>query len=290
MTIIPSIVSALISLLLWLYLRHNIKRNLLNLFQFSHRWLYGFDFVFVFCAFFRFLYRIQNSSLNNPYFYFFINLSYVLLGFLGLISLLFILLDLKNIFDNFFKRSHPSPMDFSRREFFKKNLTIAGIATSTMIAGTGYANSFDPQVNTIHIPLPDNHQNLAGLKIVQLSDIHLGPTLKKEFCEMLVQKVNELQPDLIAITGDMIDGRVDYLKNELMPFLNFKSRLGTFFITGNHEYYWYADEWIDWARNAGMTTLMNENIKLTFNNIDFFLAGVPDQSSSRLDKKNAFNH
>jgi predicted MPP superfamily phosphohydrolase len=289
MTIIPSIVSALISILLWLYMRHNLKRNLVNLFQVSHQWLYGFDFLFVFCAFFRFIYRIQNSYLNNSVFYFLINLSYVLLGFLGLITLVFILLDLKHLFDGFFKRASPAPVDFGRREFFKKNLALTGIATSTMIAGAGYANSFDPQVSTVHISLPDEHKNLNGLKIVQLSDIHIGPTLKKEFCEMLVAKVNALNPDLIAITGDMVDGRVDYLKDELLPFLNFKSRLGTYYITGNHEYYWYADEWVEWARNSGMTPLVNENIKLSHKNTDFFLAGVSDQSSIRLDKKNASN-
>ncbi|MDD4973069.1 MAG: metallophosphoesterase [Bacteriovorax sp.] len=287
MTIIPSIVSALFSILLWLYMRHNLKRNFVNLFQIGHLWLYVFDFIFVFCAFFRFIYRIQNSYLNNSAFYFLINLSYVLLGFLGLITLVFILLDLKHTFDNFFKRSPPALADLGRREFFKKNLAITGIATSTMIAGAGYANSFDPQVSTIHIPLSEAHKNLNGLKIVQLSDIHIGPTLKKEFCEMLVTKVNALKPDLIAITGDMVDGRVAYLKDELLPFLNFQSRLGTYFITGNHEYYWYANEWVAWARSSGMTPLMNENVKLSHNNTDFFLAGVTDPSSNRLDKKNA---
>jgi len=213
------------------------------------------------------------------------------MGFLGLILILLIFLDMKNIFDGNFIRPNPHPVDMGRREFFKKNLAISGIATSTMMAGSGFANSFSPQVRTIHIPLLKNeeHKKLDGLKIVQLSDIHIGPTLKKEFCEMLVEKVNALKPDLIAITGDMIDGRVDYLKDDLEPFLKFKSRLGTYYITGNHEYYWYAHEWVEWARTSGMTTLMNQNVKLTYNNVDFYLAGVPDQSSIRLDKLNASN-
>ena len=287
MTIIPSILSALFSIGVWLYMRHNLKRNLLNLFQVGHVWLYGFDFIFAFCAFFRFLYRIQNSSLNNTVFYFLLNLSYVFLGFLGLNLIVFIFIDIKNIFDSYFKRANPAPVDYGRREFFKKNLAITGIATSTMIAGSGYANSFNPQIRTTYIPLGETHKNLNGLKIVQLSDIHIGPTLKKDFCEMLVEKVNALKPDLIAITGDMVDGRVDYLKNELLPFLDFKSPLGTYYITGNHEYYWYANEWVEWARNSGMTPLLNENIKLSYNNTDFYLAGIPDHSSIRLDKKNS---
>ncbi|MGZ3789667.1 MAG: metallophosphoesterase [Bacteriovorax sp.] len=289
MTLIPTIVSAVMSLLFWFYIRHNLKRNLIDLFGVRHAWLFGFDFLFLFCAFFRFLYRIQGPILNNGLFYFLINLSYVLLGFLGLIALTFILVDFRNLFVKMFHHKTPHPVDQSRRDFFKKNLAITGIATSTMISGAGFANSFDPKVNTVTIPLPDEHKNLHGLKIVQLSDIHIGPTLKKDFCELLVSRVNALNPDLIAITGDMIDGRVDYLKDELAPFLNFKSRLGTFFVTGNHEYYWYANEWIEWVKNSGMKPLVNENVILSYNDTDFYLAGVNDPSSIRLDRRNGTN-
>ncbi|MDO9184076.1 MAG: metallophosphoesterase [Bacteriovorax sp.] len=209
------------------------------------------------------------------------------MGFLGLLTLVFVFLDFENIFDYFLKKTITPSTDLGRREFFKKNLAFTGLATSTFVAGQGYANSFTPKVKTVHIPLPEKHKGLAGLKIVQLSDIHLGPTLKKEFCEMLVEKVNSLNPDLIAITGDMVDGNVDYLKDELISFANFKSKYGTFFTTGNHEYYWSASEWISWAKSAGMTVLMNENVKITHNYSDFFLAGVTDPSNNRFDKKNA---
>ncbi len=290
MTLVPTIISAIVSILLWLYIRHNFKRNFVNLFQINPKWIWAFDFLFLFCGFFRFIYRLQNSYIKNSFFYFLMNASYVLLGFLGLFILVFILLDIRNLFDKFFHRPHHVDIDHSRRNFFKKNLAITGIATSTMISGVGFANSFNPQVNTVHIPLPKEHENLDGLKIVQLSDIHIGPTLKKEFCEMLVEKVNALNPDLVTITGDMIDGQVSYVQDDLAPFLNFKSRLGTYFVTGNHEYYWYADEWIEWTKNAGMKPLINENIKLSHNDTDFYLAGVNDPTSVRLDRSNKTDH
>jgi hypothetical protein len=192
MTIIPTIVSGLVSILLWFYVRHSIKRNLVDLFEINTKWPLVFDFLFLYCGFFRFLYRLQNPSINNSLFYLLINSSYVLLGFLGLILIFFILIDLKNIFEKYAHNPSSPAIDLSRRDFFKKNLAITGIATSTMVSGAGFANSFDPKVIKVKIPLPVEHQNLNGLKIVQLSDIHIGPTLKKDFCETIRTNVNAL--------------------------------------------------------------------------------------------------
>lgn len=287
MTILPTLISAFASIFIWLFIRSSIKRNFIHVFELNLKWLMAFDFLFFYCGFFRFIYRIQTPIINTRVFYFLMNLSYVLLGFLGLITLFFILMDFKNLFEKYAHNSSSPAVDLSRRDFFKKNLALTGLATSTMVSGAGFANSFDPKIVKVKIPLPPEHKKLSGLKIVQLSDIHIGPTLKKDFCEMLVAQVNALEPDLIAITGDMVDGEVSYLSDDLAPLLNLKSKLGTYFVTGNHEYYWYANEWIEWTRKTGMNPLVNQNIKLNFNDTDFYLAGVNDPSSHRLDKKNA---
>lgn len=261
--------------LLWIYLRFNLKRNFINLFSLSTRILFIFDFIFIFSFSSRILYRLQNNFTETIVYNYLINTSYILLGFVCLITVFFISLDLLH----YYRKIYDSPaisVDYSRRNFFKKNLVFAGLAGCSVVAGAGYINSFEPKVKKIHIPLPPEHSGLKGLKIVQLSDLHIGPTLKKDFCDLLVKKVNDLNPDLIVITGDMIDGKVEYLTQELTSFKNFKSTLGTFFITGNHEYYWDADEWINWARNIGMKPLLNENVKLTYNQTDFHLAGIND--------------
>lgn len=283
------IIFTAITILLWLYLRHSLKRNVINLFSLNHRWIWAFDFLFFFSGSSRYAYRFQNSYLNTPLYYYLINASYILLGFLGLLIINFIILDIRNFFAYFFHRPNVTSIDLSRRNFFKKNIALTGLATSTLISGAGYANSFDPKIKTIHIPLPPEHHNLDGLKIVQLSDIHIGRTLKKDFCEMLVTKVNALSPDLIVITGDMVDGRVEFMANDLSPLLNLKSKIGTFFVTGNHEYYWEVDEWIDWIRKSQMTALENENIKLNYNGAHFYLAGINDPTSIRLNKKSQPN-
>lgn len=287
MTILPTVLSALMSILLWLYVRHNVKRNFIHLFELHPKWLWGFDLLFFYAGFFRFIYRLQNSYINNFTFYFLMNLSYVLLGLLGLVLGFFVIIDLKNLYRRFVPRPAPVAANSSRRDFFKKGLTLTGVAASSVVTGAGYANSFDPKIVKVNIPLQVEHKNLSGLKIVQISDVHIGPTLKLDFCEMLAFKVNALNPDVVVITGDLIDGKVSFLKDDLAPLLNMKSRLGTFYVTGNHEYYWYAGEWIEWARVSGLNPLINENIKLNFNNTDFYLAGVSDPSSIKLDKKNA---
>lgn len=287
MSYLPTIISGLISLVLWIYVRHNIKRNFIDLFKFDHKAIWAFDFIFAYCAFFRFLYRIQGPSLKNPFFYFLMNFSYVMLGFLGLLTLLFIMLDIKHLFDRFFHPVERTQIDHSRREFFKKNLALSGIAASTVVAGVGYANSFDPKIKKVEVPLGEKHKDLHGLKIVQLSDIHIGPTLKKEFSEQLRAKVEALDADIVVITGDMIDGRVEHLKEDLEPLTRLKSKLGTYFVLGNHEYYWTVDEWIEWTSKSGLNPLINENKKLNYNNTDFYLAGINDPFSLRADKERA---
>jgi predicted MPP superfamily phosphohydrolase len=212
-----------------------------------------------------------------------------MMGFLGLFTLVFLIMDLKNLFDKVFHPKTRPMVDHSRRDFFKKNLALSGIAASTVVSGVGFANSFDPKVKHVEIPLSDEHKNLHGLKIVQLSDVHIGPTLKKDFCVMLKEKVDSLNADVVVLTGDLVDGKVDYLKEDLAPLTNLKSKLGIFYITGNHEYYWYADEWIDWARQNNLNPLINENRKLNYNNTDFYIAGVNDHYSVRLDPKKATN-
>ncbi len=242
---------------------------------------------------FRFLAR---AELKGAWFSALTMSSFVLMGFMGLIAVLLLILDLVNLLTNlknkFLKKnvtSHSAQdhSKLSRRNFLKNNFTVATVVGGGAITGLGFANSFDPKIVPVSIPLKANHQELKGLKIVQLSDIHIGPTLKSEFAKMLVEKVNGLNPDLIVITGDMIDGRVNVIGEDLLPFKDFKSKLGTYFVTGNHEYYWNSKEWCEYAQTLGMKVLSNENAPLSYNNNTFYIAGVTDISSRKYDQKNA---
>ncbi len=117
-----------------------------------------------------------------------------------------------------------------------------------------------------------------GYRIVQISDVHVGPTIGKDFIERIVARINELKPDLVAITGDLVDGSVAELEEHVAPLAKLTARDGVFFVTGNHEYYSGADEWIAHLRKLGVRVLRNEHVTIGGED-GFDLAGIDDASS-----------
>ena len=135
---------------------------------------------------------------------------------------------------------------------------------------------------TLHYPnMPDN---LKSLKIVHLSDIHLGNTFTKQDLQNVVEETNALKPDIIAITGDFVDGNFNALKSDAKPLEHLKPSIATCFCTGNHEYYSIADPWIEYLRSININVLNNENITLKHNNTDFAVAGAIDWNGDRKNK------
>lgn len=132
-------------------------------------------------------------------------------------------------------------------------------------------------------------KNLNGLRIVQLSDLHVGPTIKKDYVEKVVQQVNELKPDLIFFTGDMVDGSVEHLSEDVEPLRALKAKHGKFFVTGNHEYYSGVEFWLKKVEELGMTHLKNENRILEINGEKIAIAGVTDLMAHQVDRSHATN-
>jgi predicted MPP superfamily phosphohydrolase len=117
---------------------------------------------------------------------------------------------------------------------------------------------------------------LSGLTIAQLSDVHIGPTLRRDFLEEVVSETNALAPDVIAITGDLVDGSVEALRDQVAPLAKLKARYGVFFVTGNHEYYSGADEWCAELERMGIRVLRNERVSIGTAESSFDLVGVDD--------------
>jgi uncharacterized protein len=120
---------------------------------------------------------------------------------------------------------------------------------------------------------------LHGYTIVQITDLHVGPTVKRGYVQAVVDRVNTLQADAVAITGDLVDGRVQDLHADVAPLAGLRSRHGTYFVTGNHEYYSGADEWVQLLRGLGVHVLMNEHVVLQHGGAQLVLAGVTDTSA-----------
>ncbi len=118
------------------------------------------------------------------------------------------------------------------------------------------------RVRRIDIALPQLPAALQGFTIAQLSDLHVGPTIGRGYIARIVERVNALQPDVVAITGDLVDGSVPTLRDRIAPLAGLRSRHGSYAVTGNHEYYAGAHAWIDELRRMGLTVLMNEHVVL----------------------------
>ena len=141
------------------------------------------------------------------------------------------------------------------------------------------------RVVTVPIPLADLPAALHGFTIVQISDIHVGPTIRERYVESIVEAVNHLKPDLVAITGDLVDGSVPELGGQVAPLRRLKSRHGSFFVTGNHEYYSGVDPWLAELPRLGIRVLHNEHVVIEHGGARLVLAGVPDYSGGHFDRE-----
>ncbi len=121
---------------------------------------------------------------------------------------------------------------------------------------------------------------LDGFRIVQLSDIHIGPILGRDFAAALVERCNALRPDLIALTGDLVDGSVKHLAEEVAPFARLRAPHGVYFVTGNHDHYSGVRDWVRVVAGLGLRVLRNERVTIEANGACFDLAGVDDHNGS----------
>lgn len=129
-------------------------------------------------------------------------------------------------------------------------------------------------VTLARLPAP-----LSGFTLVQLSDLHLGPTLRRPFVERVVSQVNALNPDAVVITGDLVDGPVDSVRTIVEPLRGLEARHGVFFVTGNHEYYAGAEAWCRELEGMGLRVLRNERVALGEGDVAFEVAGVYDRDA-----------
>ena len=145
------------------------------------------------------------------------------------------------------------------------------------------------RVRRVDVPIAGLPAGLHGFTIAQISDIHVGPTIKRGYVEHIVQAVNGLRPDLVAITGDVVDGPVAQLAPHTRPLGWLAARHGVYLVTGNHEYYSGAAQWVAEFRRLGLRVLMNEHVLLDHQGAALVVAGVTDYSAGAFDPAQASN-
>ncbi len=173
----------------------------------------------------------------------------------------------------------PGPVDPERRlaisRIFGGLAAVAGVGMS----GAGVASALSPvAVSRVRVAIGKLAKPASGMRIVQLSDVHVGPTIGKGFIDDVVARVNALSPDVVAITGDLVDGSVEELAEHVAPLAKLQAKHGVFFVTGNHEYYSGAAEWIAHLGTLGIRVLRNEHVRIGGEH-GFDLAGIDDHSA-----------
>src|SRR2546422_6519800 len=158
---------------------------------------------------------------------------------------------------------------------------VVGGAVAVLLIGLWRARR-PAMVRVVDVPITGLPSDLQGFRIAQLSDLHVGPTLKRDFVERVVDATNGLKPDLIALTGGVADGFPPALRDDAAPLAGLQAPHGKYFVTGNHEYYWDAAGWVRELEGLGFNALVNGHQVIRQGTGRIVLAGVTDLSSGGL--------
>ncbi|MDE2807517.1 MAG: metallophosphoesterase [Gemmatimonadota bacterium] len=200
--------------------------------------------------------------------------AYLGMGFFTVCSTLLVLRDIGGLL-----LSLIYPIDAA----LNASIDLATFVLALVLVSYGYYQARrTPAVRRVDVPIADLPPALVGLRIVQISDLHIGPTIKAPFVERVVARVNELQPDLIAFTGDLADGPVERLAPHTAALAELTAPLGIYFCTGNHEYYSGVESWTEQARRLGFDVLINEVRQIDCGGGQIALAGTTDFSAGEL--------
>ena len=161
---------------------------------------------------------------------------------------------------------------------------VAAVALALLVSLLGYWNARRvARVVDVEVPIAGLPAALDGFTIAQLSDIHVGPTIKRPYLQRIVERTNTLGADAIALTGDLVDGKVPELSEHTAPLGSLRAPHGVYVVTGNHEYYAGAHAWIDELRRLGLRVLLNEHVAIERDGATLVLAGVTDFSAGHFD-------
>lgn len=216
--------------------------------------------------------------------------SYLSLGFITLVFLFLLARDICLIFITGITKafnlvrflygqgtSSPDPSNPERHRFLVHSLNLGILGITGMLTGYGvYRALRGPRIVDVTIPVENLHGDLDGFRIVQITDIHAGSTIRRPYVEKVVGMTKRLGGDVIVFTGDIADGRASNLKHDVAPLAELNAPYGLFFTTGNHEYYSGVEQWTEEMRRLGFTVLINEHRIIRHGAGRILMAGVTD--------------
>jgi predicted MPP superfamily phosphohydrolase len=216
--------------------------------------------------------RVAPRSVASPF-------LWVVFTWMGLLFYLFLLLAISDagmVALAMARRATSGEVDLERRVSMARIVAAAVSTLALGLTGFGMASALGrTAVKKVTVPLAKLPPGQKPYTLVQVSDIHVGPTIGLGFLREIVDEVNALEPDVVVITGDLVDGSVEQLGALTAPLKELRAKDGVFFVTGNHEYYSGVDEWLAYLGQLGIRVLRNERVPV--GPID--LAGVDDWSA-----------
>lgn len=224
-------------------------------------------------------YRYGEASIENPFQQGFQFFQYFMMGWVAMLLLVFLSLEVIHSL----VRLLTIPFNPDKRTFLTEGPSRAfALGTSVMAVGGWVQAAERPKVETVDVELPHLPPSFEGFKIAQISDVHIGPLLHRDFLQGVVDQIHDSKPDAIFITGDLVDGTVEQLKNQIAPLAQLRAPEGVYFCTGNHEYYSGAEDWINLLESFGIHVFKNSNVILTRNqNERLMIGGVYDWQAGR---------
>jgi len=215
------------------------------------------------------------------------NLLFVLYVWMGLVFILPLLLGCADVlralglgavewFGN-------TTVDADRRQFIQRLVASSvGLWAFGMTALAIREVTRPLAIKTVEVSLSKLPSALGGFVIAQLTDLHIGPTLRAAFVEEVVTRTNSMNADIVAITGDLVDGSVEQLRELVSPLGQLRAKHGVYFVTGNHEYYSGVDAWVTELQRLGIRVLRNERVTIREGEHCFDLVGLDDEHAHQV--------
>lgn len=241
--------------------------------------------IFIVMMGWQFAYRVNSSRPASPPFTLLAWIGGLVLGLWATFILVSIPFDLIHAaifgYHNWIAKD---PLSYAGQGLFVFWIPTVTLGLAIFVTALGFREVVHgPRIYSVKVPMPHLPESFAGLRIAQISDLHVGPTVQIKYVQKVVQRVLDLKPDLIAITGDLADGTPESLREHLQPLFDLKAPHGVYYVTGNHEYYWGGESWVAQSRRMGFTPLMNENKILQINGAAVMVAGVTDTSAHHFE-------
>jgi predicted MPP superfamily phosphohydrolase len=234
---------------------------------------------------------LQRRGFSGPFYHGLSWVSFTLLGFMALLFVFTVLKDLGlisykilNIFSTpSISKIAENNLSNDRRTFLLQALNLATLGITGVATGYGFFQARRHiKIKNQPIYAANISPELNELKIVQISDLHVGPTIKKDFVERVVEQTNALNADILVFTGDMVDGSVSSLAKDVAPLAKLTATYGKYFVSGNHEYYSNYILWEKKIKELGFTVLNNENTVIDVDGKKILLAGVTDYTAETI--------